>query len=56
MEPDSCQRRPHSQVQRTKRGAASVARVRGEAGDSIRLRHFRALRGDPMELPNQHPL
>src|SRR5713101_6298362 len=54
MGADSRQRRPHRQVQRSKRGAATLERVRSKAGDHIRPSHFGALRGDPMEVPDQH--
>src|SRR5229473_4831790 len=56
MGADSRQGRPHRKVQRSKRGAATLECVRSEAGNNIRPRYRRPLRGDPLEFPDQHSL
>src|SRR5467141_3010163 len=53
MGADSRQRRPHSQVQCSKCGTATMECVRSEARDHLRPRYRRPLRGDPLELPDQ---
>src|SRR6266699_5242448 len=51
----SRQRRPHRQVQCSKRRAATLERVRDKAGDDLRPGYRRALWRDAVEIQDQHP-
>src|SRR5260370_21692346 len=50
----SRQRRTHRQVQCSKRRAAALERVRGNARDNLRPRYRRALWRDAVEIQDQH--